>query len=105
MVRPRPTRYPTVRQATGKEVDAMRSEPFTLEQTTLEDIAERLGHLYGNVRLSREPMFAWVQIITDVTILGEDLRRERRNVSMILRHRVSDFSVAPHRSVPPTSAR
>lgn len=27
-----------------------------------------------------------------------------RNVSMILRHRVSEFSVAPHHSDPPTSA-
>lgn len=52
-------------------------EPFALNDTTLEEVGRRLGRLYENVTFSREPMFAWVQIMNDVTIMGEELRRER----------------------------
>lgn len=55
----------------------MRQEPFSLEQPSIEAIGERLGRLYSGVSLSRDPMFAWVQITNDVTILAEELRRSR----------------------------
>ena len=51
--------------------------PFTLREPSLEELGRRLGQLYAHVSLSRDPMFSWVQIINDVTILGEDLRRTR----------------------------
>lgn len=52
-------------------------EPIGLANPTLEEIGRRLGKLYGGASLSRDPMFSWVQIANDVTILGEELRRGR----------------------------
>jgi hypothetical protein len=46
---------------------------------SIEDIAERLGNLYAGVSVSREPMFSWLHITNDATILGEELRRHREN--------------------------
>ncbi len=54
-------------------------QPFTLDAPTIEDIAQDLASLYERVDLSRDPMFSWVQVANDVTILGEDLRRDRRS--------------------------
>lgn len=50
--------------------------PFRLSDD-LELIAEQLGNLYKKVDIAKDPMFGWVQIINDVTILGEELRRGR----------------------------
>lgn len=46
-------------------------------ENTLEDIGVKLGKVYKKVKISQEPMFAWVQIINCVTVLGENLRRGR----------------------------
>ena len=56
----------------------MRQELFSFEQPSIEEIARRLANIYKGVRLSREPLFAWVQMTNDVTILGEDLRRGKK---------------------------
>lgn len=45
----------------------------------IEDMARRLGTLYAGVNLSRDPMFSWLHITNDMTILGEELRRDREN--------------------------
>jgi hypothetical protein len=44
---------------------------------SIEDMAKRLGDLYAGVNISRDPMFSWLHITNDATILGEDLRRYR----------------------------
>lgn len=44
---------------------------------SIEDMAKRLGDLYADVNISRDPMFSWLHIANDATILGEDLRRYR----------------------------
>src|SRR5262245_11025483 len=56
-----------------------RLAPFSLREPSLEAISQKLGSLYEAVSVSRDPMFAWVQIANDVTILGEELRRHRLN--------------------------
>ena len=53
--------------------------PFSLDDPSIDELAKRLAKLYANVSLSRDPMFSWVQITNDVTILGEDLRRNRES--------------------------
>jgi hypothetical protein len=60
------------------EVAMTGSRPFTLEEPTIEDVAQRLAEIYAPVAFSRHPMFSWLLIMNDVTILGEELRRERR---------------------------
>lgn len=45
----------------------------------IEDMAHRLGTLYAGVNLSRDPMFSWLHITNDMTILGEELRRDRKD--------------------------
>jgi hypothetical protein len=55
----------------------MSLPPFSFEQTKIEEISRLLGKLYKRVDLSKDPMFGWVQIINDATILGEELRRSR----------------------------
>lgn len=52
--------------------------PFSTTDASIEEIGERLGKLYDKAGLSKEPMFAWVQILNDMTILGEEVRRDRR---------------------------
>jgi len=54
-------------------------EPFTLDKPNIDALAERLAQLYADVTLHHSPLFAWVQITNDITILGEDLRRERKS--------------------------
>lgn len=53
------------------------AKPFTLNEPSIEEIAKRLAGIYAQVTLSRDPIFSWLEIINDVTILGEDLRRDR----------------------------
>jgi hypothetical protein len=55
----------------------VKLEPFTIHHPSMEELAKRLGTLYQPVSLSRDPMFSWVQMTNDVTILGEELRRDR----------------------------
>lgn len=55
-----------------------KAKPFTLNETSIEEIAKRLAGIYARVTLSRDPIFCWLEIMNDVTILGEDLRRDRR---------------------------
>jgi len=42
---------------------------------TIEEISLRVAEIYRNVTYARDPMFRWVQIVNDVTILGEEVRR------------------------------
>lgn len=58
-------------------MSASKAEPFTLNEPSIEEIAKRLAGIYAQVTLSRDPMFSWLEIMNDVTILGEDLRRDR----------------------------
>src|SRR6267143_896138 len=53
------------------------AEPLKFDQP-LEDMARRLGEMYAGVSISRDPMFSWLHITNDATILGEELRRDRR---------------------------
>jgi hypothetical protein len=50
---------------------------FTLKKTTVDDIARQIAKVYSGVNLGGSPMFRWVQIVNDTTILGEDVRRGR----------------------------
>lgn len=50
---------------------------FQIDKTSIDDVAKTLGSLYKQVTIAKDPMYAWVQIVNDVTILGEDLRRGR----------------------------
>lgn len=52
------------------------ADPLNLDQP-IEDMAARLGDLYAKVSISRDPMFSWLHITNDATILGEELRRDR----------------------------
>jgi len=56
-----------------------RLEPFTLDKPNIDELAKRLAQLYAGVTLHHSPLFAWVQITNDITILGEDLRRQRKD--------------------------
>lgn len=58
-------------------MSASKAKPFTLKEPSIEEIAKRLAGIYAQVKLSRDPMFSWLEIMNDVTILGEDLRRDR----------------------------
>src|SRR5712691_4116144 len=44
---------------------------------SMEDVARKLGSLYAEVSVSRDPLFSWLHITNDATILGEELRRNR----------------------------
>ena len=55
----------------------MATRAFGLDSPGIDEVARRLGILYQGVGIAKDPMFAWVQIVNDVTILGEDLRRNR----------------------------
>ena len=43
----------------------------------IEDISKLVAELYEDVTLTKNPMFKWIQIINNVTILGEEVRRRR----------------------------
>ena len=58
-------------------MSASTAKPFTLNEPSIEEIAKRLAGIYAQVSLSRDPIFSWLEIMNDVTILGEDLRRGR----------------------------
>jgi len=51
-------------------------ETFELN-TPIEYIAERLASVYRPVTLAQVPMFRWLHIINDTTILAEEVRRNR----------------------------
>lgn len=50
---------------------------FDLKTSTIEEISEHIARVYEPVRLAESPMFRWIQILNDVTILGEEVRRDR----------------------------
>lgn len=50
---------------------------FDLNTTTLEQISKGIAGVYKSTDLAKYPMFRWVQILHDATILGEDIRRNR----------------------------
>jgi hypothetical protein len=63
-------------------MSAHKPEPhrtFTLGEPSIEEVANMLAGIYAGVSLSRDPIFSWLEIMNDVTILGEDLRRERND--------------------------
>ncbi len=64
--------------ATRKEKPQMENiEAFTVKGDGIDEVAKKLGLLYEHVSVAKDPMFGWVQIVNDVTILGEQLRRNR----------------------------
>ncbi len=75
----------------------IKLEAFTLDEPTVDDLAKRLGTLYEKVSLSRDPMFSWVQITNDVTILGEELRRGRDRDAIDRAGKVLDPTTRVHR--------
>jgi len=52
-------------------------EAFTVKGDGIDEVAKKVGLLYEHVSVAKDPMFGWVQIVNDVTILGEQLRRNR----------------------------
>jgi hypothetical protein len=52
--------------------------PFDLNSSPIEDICQQLAMIYEHVDLSEDPMFRWVQIVNDTTLLGEEVRRDRK---------------------------
>ena len=53
---------------------------FSLD-TPLEDVAKRLATIYKNVTFAHLPMFRWLHVLNDATILAEEIRRNRRQES------------------------
>src|SRR5574341_1822959 len=76
----------TLNQVLEADMGPAEIRPFTLEEPSIEEVASRLAQIYAPVSLSRYPMFAWLLIMDDVTILGEDLRRQREDEAI---HRAS----------------
>jgi len=58
---------------------AQTSVSFNLDRTTLEQISKGIAGVYKSTDLAKYPMFRWVQILHDATILGEDIRRNRND--------------------------
>lgn len=48
-----------------------------LDKITIEDLSRQIAVIYKNVKLVQSPLYRWIQIINDATILGEDIRRKR----------------------------
>lgn len=53
----------------------IKKKPFFLKDTTIDDIAMQLGIVYKQVTWIKSPLFRWTQIISDISILSEDIRR------------------------------
>src|SRR2546426_4847599 len=51
------------------------SETVDLDSTSIDELAELVSHIYEGVSLSDDPTFRWLNVFTDVTILGEEIRR------------------------------
>jgi hypothetical protein len=47
--------------------------------TSIDEIGERLSTVYSHVGLARFPMYRWLQILNDASILAEEVRRNRRD--------------------------
>jgi hypothetical protein len=51
------------------------SEKIDLNETSIDDLARLVSRIYDGVSLSDDPTFRWLNVFTDVTILGEEIRR------------------------------
>ncbi len=51
------------------------SETIDLKHTSVDQLAKLVAHVYEGVSLSDDPTFRWLNVFTDVTILGEEIRR------------------------------
>jgi len=56
--------------------------PFDMNTTSIDAIAKQIALVYKSVRLMRSPLARWLNIINDMTILDEDIRRENRESAL-----------------------
>lgn len=57
------------------------SAQLGLDEPDIEKLSRLLAEVYRDVSISRDPVFSWLQIVNDATILGENLRRDQREAA------------------------
>lgn len=50
---------------------------------SLEEMAQQIAKIYKNVNVNKNPMFQWINILNDATILAEEIRRGNQNLGTI----------------------
>lgn len=48
---------------------------IAIDSAPVEEVCLGIASVYKNVSLAQDPIYRWLQVVNDVTILGEDVRR------------------------------